>query len=332
MRFVILASILIVISSACVPQKEYLEQQETLNYYKERALAADSVDIASRKSNEDKLLMETQLEETTHDLEQLTATNISLNKSYQEVLQKYNALINQNRDVLNVSSYEKVALQEQLASQQSKLDQRERDLALAEKSLYDKETQLKVMEYNMTEKGGTPTNYDQAEDNWRCKQIEQALTRQQQQLTGLRNALTAGLSSYSSTDISIVESKGKLIVNLTQPFLFGTTSADITYSGAEALRKIAEAFKLYDGLNLMVESHTSADGTAARNWDLSATRATTVVKQLADFGAAPEHLSATGRGYFSPIATNATQQGKIQNMRTVLIFTTATDEVLNLMR
>jgi chemotaxis protein MotB len=77
----------------------------------------------------------------------------------------------------------------------------------------------------------------------------------------------------------------------------------------------------------MVEGHTSTDGTASRNWDVSSQRALSVVQMLADLGVAPEKLTAAARGYFAPLASNSTQQGKIQNMRTVLIFTPNNDAV-----
>lgn len=314
--------------ASCVTPQQKTEQDETLNYYKRRVMAADSVDVANRKVNEEKRVLEAQLKDAVQDLEQLTATNISLNRSYQEVLQKYNSLVSQTGEVLNTTSYEKVSLQEELAREQAKLDDREQKLAQTERDLYEKENKLKVMEYSMSEKGGGPNSYDQAESSYRCRQFEQALNYQREQMSGLFDALSDALSSYAANDVSVKESNGKLEVSISQPFMFGLTSTDITYQGAEALRKIGEVFKPYQGINITVEGHTAADGTATRNWDISSQRALVVVQMMTDFGTAPEKLTAAAHGYFAPIATNATQQGKIQNMRTVLVFTPQNDALL----
>lgn len=322
-----IASALFLLASCVTPQQK-TEQDETLNYYKRRVLSADSVDVANRKVNEEKRVLEAQLKDAVQDLEQVTATNISLNRSYQEVLQKYNSLVSQTGEVLNTTSYEKVSLQEELAREQTKLDDREQRLAQAERDLSEKENKLRVMEYSMSEKGGGPSSYDQAEVSYRCRQFEQALTYQKEQMSGLYNALTDALATYATNDVAVKESNGKLEVTISQPFMFGLTSTDITYQGAEALRKIGEVFKQYQGINITVEGHTAADGTATRNWDISSQRALVVVQMMTDFGTAPEKLTAAAHGYFAPVATNATQQGKVQNMRTVLVFTPQNDALL----
>ncbi|MBL7791064.1 MAG: OmpA family protein [Saprospiraceae bacterium] len=309
---------------SCVPQKQYTDLQESLEYYKRQSLASDSVEISNRMLAEENRQTEADLKETMHELEQLTATNISLNKSYQEILQKYNAIVNQNREVLATSSYETLSLQEELARQQSQLDERNRALELAERDLYQKETKLSVMEYSMTEKGAT----QDAEASWRCEKMSQVITRHKQQLGDLHSQLSEALAGFSNNDVSVVAASGKLYVTFSQPFLFGVTADQITWNGSEALREVAGVFKKFNNLYLTVEGHTTTDGTAARNWDVSVLKATTVVKLLSELGVTPEQLTASGRGYFAPVVSNGSQQGKVQNMRTVLIFSPNVDELL----
>lgn len=55
------------------------------------------------------------------------------------------------------------------------------------------------------------------------------------------------------------------------------------------------------------------------NWELSAARAASVVHLLMDEGLAPERMAAVGYGQHRPIADNATEQGRIQNRRVVLV-------------
>lgn len=55
------------------------------------------------------------------------------------------------------------------------------------------------------------------------------------------------------------------------------------------------------------------------NWELSAARAATVVRMLANGGVAPERMAAVGYGEFRPIADNATASGRRANRRVVLL-------------
>jgi chemotaxis protein MotB len=53
----------------------------------------------------------------------------------------------------------------------------------------------------------------------------------------------------------------------------------------------------------------------ASNWELSAARATTVVRFLQEAGIAPERLIATGRAEYAPVAPNDTPEGRQKNRR-----------------
>jgi len=51
------------------------------------------------------------------------------------------------------------------------------------------------------------------------------------------------------------------------------------------------------------------------NWELSAARATTVVRFLQDSGIEPERLIATGRAEYAPVASNDSPDGRQKNRR-----------------
>jgi len=56
------------------------------------------------------------------------------------------------------------------------------------------------------------------------------------------------------------------------------------------------------------------------NWELSAARATTVVRIFTDdAGILPEKLSAVGYGEYKPIADNSTPEGRSKNRRVDII-------------
>jgi chemotaxis protein MotB len=55
------------------------------------------------------------------------------------------------------------------------------------------------------------------------------------------------------------------------------------------------------------------------NWELSAVRASSVVRLLADSGIAPERLYAIGREASQPIAPNDTPENRARNRRVELM-------------
>ncbi|MFC6755308.1 OmpA family protein, partial [Halorubrum tibetense] len=74
---------------------------------------------------------------------------------------------------------------------------------------------------------------------------------------------------------------------------------------------------------IQVEGYTDSEPIQTSlfpsNWELSAARASAVVKLLAASGVTPERLSAVGYGEFQPIADNTTEAGRAQNRRVVLM-------------
>ncbi|MDR1560313.1 MAG: OmpA family protein, partial [Clostridiales bacterium] len=73
-----------------------------------------------------------------------------------------------------------------------------------------------------------------------------------------------------------------------------------------------------------VEGHTDnipiSTAQFASNWELSAARATTVVRLLVDMaGIPPEKMSAVGYGEYKPVADNSTAEGRGKNRRVDII-------------
>jgi chemotaxis protein MotB len=58
------------------------------------------------------------------------------------------------------------------------------------------------------------------------------------------------------------------------------------------------------------------------NWELSAARASSVVRLFIDQGVAAERLRAVGLSSFHPIGSNETAEGRIRNRRVTVIILT----------
>ena len=76
----------------------------------------------------------------------------------------------------------------------------------------------------------------------------------------------------------------------------------------------------------------TGSGLIKDNWDLSAMRATSVVKVLQDkFDVDPARMTAGGRSEYNPKTSNETVEGKAANRRTVIVVMPKLDQLLNLM-
>ena len=108
--------------------------------------------------------------------------------------------------------------------------------------------------------------------------------------------------------------------------LFATGSADLGEDGQEQLTRLAATLRditnqIPPDINwvLRVDGHTDMrpinTPRFSSNWELSAARAISVVKFLANNGIAPEHLAATGFGEYQPIDPAASEQAYNRNRR-----------------
>lgn len=107
-------------------------------------------------------------------------------------------------------------------------------------------------------------------------------------------------------------------LSLPAPILFAEGSGRVSDEGRLALAKLAQLFSTLPN-PILVAGHTDdrpiIGGRLKTNWELSATRAFSVIEVLVGQGLAPERFRARGHGEFRPIADNATVEGRRRNRR-----------------
>ncbi|WP_460936696.1 OmpA family protein [Spirosoma humi] len=149
-------------------------------------------------------------------------------------------------------------------------------------------------------------------------------------------SLKRSLDDINDQDVQVEVKKGVVYVSISDKLLFKSGSYDITPKAEVVLGKVAKVVNDHKDLDILVEGHTDAVpiSTAAikDNWDLSALRATSVVRTLqSKFAVAPERLTAGGRSEFAPKDDNSTAMGRQQNRRTEIIITPKLDQFFNLL-
>lgn len=149
--------------------------------------------------------------------------------------------------------------------------------------------------------------------------------------------LKGAIGNLEDGDINIKVDKGVVYVDISDKLLFKTGSYEITDRANEVLGKVAMVLKNQPDLEFMVEGHTDAipfngSGIISDNWDLSAMRATTVVRLLQKkHGLDPARMVAAGRAEYRPVADNATKEGRAANRRTRIVVLPQLDQFFKLL-
>lgn len=300
--------------------------EELKTFYEQEAQSTDSLQNEYNKLAEENRQLEIEVRNTRLELEEYVVTNKSLNRSYQDLLQRMDRILEERNELDETASYEKVALQRQLTQQQQNLDQDRARLEGLEYELYQKANRLNTMEYDYTAMKGTLQDR-----NIRIQELEEMLNLKEDNMQGVRASLDDLVQQFSSRGLSVEDRGGKLYVSLSSELLFPSGSTRIDPSGKEALRQLAGALKNNPDIDILVEGHTDSDGSALTNWNLSVDRAVAVTQILTQFGVSPQRLTAAGRGENIPVATNNTASGKAQNRRTEIVISPKLDEVYELL-
>lgn len=113
-----------------------------------------------------------------------------------------------------------------------------------------------------------------------------------------------------------------LAVEMSSSLLFDSGMAELNAGAMELLGSLVNL--LGDAENpIRVEGFTDnvpiSNASFASNWELSAARASAVVKLFIEEGVAPKRLAAVGYGEHQPIAANDTPEGRNKNRRVVLM-------------
>jgi len=118
--------------------------------------------------------------------------------------------------------------------------------------------------------------------------------------------------------------KGLAIIFLTE-VLFDSGKADIKQEAFNSLDKIALVLEQsVEDRNIGIEGHTDNEPIKhsgwKSNWELSTSRATSVLHYLVDKkGINPKRVAAIGYGEYRPVASNDTAAGKKQNRRVEIV-------------
>jgi chemotaxis protein MotB len=304
-----LGLLIVALSTSCVSKKIYTDLENKYADLKKenRSLSDENTDLLKAKSQ-----LELDRDGLNKDLAKI--------KSEREKCQADYAALNKKIDVLNDSygALEKnsnESLKANMAKNRELLDQ----LGAKEKALALEQEQLN-------------------KNNQRLKELEDLIAAKEASMRKLKETLSKALNGFEGKGLTVEQKNGKVYVSMENKLLFKSGSWAVGSEGKTAVVEVGKVLGDNPDISVLIEGHTDdvpygGSGPIADNWDLSTKRATAIVAILGENKAVnKKNLTAAGRGEFSPLASNATAEGKAKNRRIEIILTPRLDEIAEMLK
>lgn len=171
----------------------------------------------------------------------------------------------------------------------------------------------------------------------RLQELEDLIAAKEASMKKLKETLSKALNSFEGKGLTVEQKNGKVYVSMENKLLFNSGSWAVGAEGKKAVIEVGKVLGDNPDISVLIEGHTdddafTASGPIADNWDLSTKRATAIVAILSENKKInKQNLTAAGRGEFSPLASNATAEGKAKNRRIEIILTPRLDEIAEML-
>lgn len=207
---------------------------------------------------------------------------------------------------------------------QAKADEARVEAEQQAKTLAEAQTKVEELEGEVATQAETIIALEDAKGS-----LEGELGKKQAALDAvktLQDTLAKSLIEEIETgDIRVSQRGGLLVIDVSDAVLFAVGEATLSERGQKVLSRLAESLKaLPEKAVFQVGGHTDNQPIKSEevkavfptNWELSATRATNVVRFLEETCEIPgERLVAAGFSEYRPIASNAKPKNRAKNRR-----------------
>lgn len=255
------------------------------------------------------------------------------------------ASLESNKKMLNDCMDEKTKLMSDLSGKGTELDNAKKQM----KTLEDQMNFLKTNNTNLLNRLEDLSIISQSgaetikksldvmnEKDKYIKNLTNSMARKDSLNLSLVMNLKRSLADVNDSDVQIEVKKGVVYISISDKMLFRSGSSTINANASTVLGKVAQVINDHNDLDILVEGHTDNvpinTGCTKDNWDLSAERATAVVRMLqTKYKVNPSRMTAGGRSEYVPKADNATAEGRKANRRTEIIILPKLDQFFELM-
>lgn len=155
----------------------------------------------------------------------------------------------------------------------------------------------------------------------------EALRREREQMTSMaRDILKVLAPLIREGKVRVAQTSLGVSVEINASVLFSPGDAKLTDESGQALKAVATVLK-DDTHAIQVEGHTDnvpiSNFVFPSNWELSAVRASSVVRLFIENGIAETRLTAVGYGPTRPIVENESVEGRSKNRRVTVTILSA---------
>ncbi|MDD5150135.1 MAG: OmpA family protein [Flavobacterium sp.] len=304
-----LGLLIVALSTSCVSKKIYndLENKYADLKKENRSISDENADLLKSKSQLelDREALLSELAKVKSERNKVQAEIDAANKKYDVLQNSYQALEKNSNEALKANMAKNRELLEQLEA-------KEKALAIDQERL-DK-------------------------SNQRLNELEALIAAKEESMRKLKETLSNALNGFEGKGLTVEQKNGKVYVSMENKLLFNSGSWAVGTEGKKAVVEVGKVLGDNPDISVLIEGHTDDDpypgsGPIADNWDLSTKRATAIVAILSENKAInKKNLTAAGRGEFSPLASNATAEGKAKNRRIEIILTPRLDEIAEMLK
>lgn len=155
------------------------------------------------------------------------------------------------------------------------------------------------------------------------KKVEEKKNEQRQKMRNVADDIKNALQPLiAQGKVKLLETSRGVTVEINDSILFPAGQARLQPASISAMQAIAQVLADSD-FPITIEGHTDnvpiATPQFPSNWELSAMRATTVLRLFNEGGVGAERLTAIGYGETRPLETNTTVEGKARNRRVSIL-------------
>ncbi|MFN7100015.1 MAG: OmpA family protein [Flavobacterium sp.] len=300
--------LVLALSTSCVSKKIYNDLENKFADLKKenRSLADENSNLqqGKNKAELERDGLKSDLDKNKADLAKLKAEYAAAQEQFKALQDSYAALEKNSSD----------ALQSNLKKNRdllSQLDEKGKALALEQDRL--------------------------SKSAQRLQELEDLIAAKEASMKKLKETLSKALNSFEGKGLTVEQKNGKVYVSMENKLLFNSGSWAVGSEGKKAVVELGKVLGDNPDIAVLIEGHTdddafSASGPIADNWDLSTKRATAIVAILSENKKInKQNLTAAGRGEFSPLASNATADGKAKNRRIEIILTPRLDAIAEML-
>jgi outer membrane protein OmpA-like peptidoglycan-associated protein len=197
------------------------------------------------------------------------------------------------------------------------LKQQAETVKQGKQDLSDSEKRTAVALAELDKLAADKASKDQADAELQKQQAE--TVRQGKQDLSDSEKRTADALAELAKLAAVKEEERGLVVTLSGGVLFRSAESTLLPSAQVKLDQVANALLAVRARNLIVEGHTDSRGSTSYNQGLSQRRANAVRDYLVQRSYPADRIQARGMGKGSPIANNASPEGRANNRRVEII-------------